>query len=214
MNETSTRAQIVEAADGLFYRQGYARTSFADIAGAVKISRGNFYFHFKSKDRILDAVIDARLGRTQHLLARWEAGAGDPAERIRNFIRMVADQRGDLGRFGCPVGTLCAELSKVDHPAQGRAAGLFSLYRGWLGRQFEELGCGGRSDALAMHLLGRSQGIAVLGNAFRDEAFIRREATALVAWLDEVVGASAAGTPPNAPPRAQRPKRSRQSKRS
>ena len=43
----STREQIVLAADQLFYEQGFEHTSFADIADAVKLSRGNFYYHFK-----------------------------------------------------------------------------------------------------------------------------------------------------------------------
>ena len=48
MGGQTTRDQIVQAADQLFYRQGYEHTSFSDIADSVKISRGNFYYHFKS----------------------------------------------------------------------------------------------------------------------------------------------------------------------
>ena len=39
------------------------------------------------------------------------------------------------------------------------------------------------ADALAMHLLARSQGVATLANAFRDEQFIRREVEQMTAWL-------------------------------
>ena len=72
MNDMTTRDHIVDAADQLFYRQGYEHTSFSDIADAVQISRGNFYYHFKSKDEILDAVIDERLANTQTMLEQWE----------------------------------------------------------------------------------------------------------------------------------------------
>ena len=68
MSDKTTRDHIVEAADRLFYRQGYEHTSFSDIADAVRISRGNFYYHFKTKDEILDAVIGARLAGTQEML--------------------------------------------------------------------------------------------------------------------------------------------------
>jgi AcrR family transcriptional regulator len=68
----ATRDRIVEAADDLFYRQGFEHTSFSDIANAVRISRGNFYYHFKTKDEILDAVIADRITRTQMDLKRWE----------------------------------------------------------------------------------------------------------------------------------------------
>ncbi|MEK9971095.1 MAG: helix-turn-helix domain-containing protein, partial [Ferrovibrio sp.] len=53
MGDRTTRDDIVEAADGLIYRRGYDHTSFADIADAVRISRGNFYYHFRTKDEIL-----------------------------------------------------------------------------------------------------------------------------------------------------------------
>lgn len=71
MNITTTRQHIVEAADDLFYRQGFAHTSFADIAKAVNISRSNFYHHFKTKDDMLDAVIQNRLNKTEQMLADW-----------------------------------------------------------------------------------------------------------------------------------------------
>ena len=62
---------IVATADDLFYRRGFDHTSFADIATAVGISRGNFYHHFKSKDDILEAVILKRLTDRTGMTARW-----------------------------------------------------------------------------------------------------------------------------------------------
>ena len=89
MSDKTTRDQIVEAADQLFYRQGYEHTSFSDIADAVQISRGNFYHHFKSKDEILDAVINVRLANTQKMLEQWEIEGKQPADRIRSFIHIL-----------------------------------------------------------------------------------------------------------------------------
>ena len=109
----ATRDQIVGEADRLFYEQGFEHTSFADIAAAVGISRGNFYHHFKTKDEILSAVIDRRLEATRALLAAWESEADDsPAARIRCFIRILIANRAKILRHGCPVGTLTAELAK------------------------------------------------------------------------------------------------------
>ncbi len=180
----ATRDHIVEAADMLFYRQGYEHTSFADIADAVRISRGNFYYHFKTKDEILDAVIEARLTGTQRTLDRWEREGTTPADRIRNFINILIVNRADIKRFGCPVGTLTTELAKLDHASQARANKLFTLFRTWLRRQFTLLGRKADADALAMHLLARSQGVATLAAAFHDEKFIKQEVQQLCAWLD------------------------------
>jgi len=187
VTDTTTRHQIIEAADRLFYRQGYDHTSFSDIADVVQISRGNFYYHFKSKDEILAAVIDRRLAETQKMLDRWQAEGQGAAERLRSFIEILVVNRRDIKRYGCPVGTLCAELAKLDHEAQGEAKGLFTLFRAWLRRQFTELGCAADADMLALHLLARSQGVATLANAFHDDRFIRHEVALLHDWLDACV---------------------------
>jgi TetR/AcrR family transcriptional regulator, transcriptional repressor for nem operon len=179
----TTRDHIVEAADRLFYRQGFESTSFSDIADVVQISRGNFYFHFKSKDEILDAVIEARLAGTQRMLDRWDIEGRHPADRIESFINILIANRADIKRYGCPVGTLCTELAKLGHASQTEANKLFTLFRVWLRRQFELLGREADADELAMHLLARSQGVATLASAFHDEKFIRQEVREMRGWL-------------------------------
>jgi len=184
MSDRTTRDHIVEAADRLFYRQGYEYTSFSDIADVVRISRGNFYYHFKTKDEILEAVIARRLADREAMLARWESDGKDPAERIRSFINILVANRADIKRYGCPLGTLSSELAKLNHAAQGEAKALFTLFRTWLRRQFALLGRKKDADALAMHLLARSQGVATLANAYCDEKFIRQEVQQLYDWLE------------------------------
>lgn len=180
----TTREHIVAAADELFYHHGFEHTSFASIAEAVRLSRGNFYYHFKAKDDLLDAVIAARLAYTREMLTQWESEAPDPVVRIRKFIDILLVNRADIQDHGCPVGTLTTELAKLDHTALDAASGLFTLFREWLAEQFTHLGREYDADELAMHVLAASQGVATLANAFHDEAFIHREVTRLHDWLD------------------------------
>jgi AcrR family transcriptional regulator len=188
MSASETRAGIVAAADDLFYRQGYAQTSFADIAAAVDLSRGNFYYHFRSKDEILAAVIAARLDKTARMLADWEKAATDPLARIRCFIDIVIRNRDEIKHFGCPVGSLTTELAKLGQQGGGDARRIFICFRAWLVRQFAALGLAARAaDEAALHLLAWSQGVAVLANVFHDEAFIRREAREIEARLQSLL---------------------------
>lgn len=186
MTEKTTRTRIIEAADQLFYRQGYEQTSFADVAAAVGITRGNFYHHFKSKDEILDAVIGVRLDGTAEMLARWEVEGGHPEGRLLCFVGMLVANRAKIMDHGCPVGTLSTELAKLDHRSRTDANKIFLLFRTWLRRQFELLGRQGDADDLAMHLLARSQGVATLANAFHDEGFIQKEVDAMRDWIKGV----------------------------
>jgi TetR/AcrR family transcriptional repressor of nem operon len=180
---TATREHIVQAADRLFYEHGFEHTSFADIAGAVGLSRGNFYYHFKSKDAILDAVIAARLDERRRWLTRWEDEEPDPAARIVRFIEIVQVNRADIQDYGCPLGTLTTELAKLEHAMLRRAGCLLTVFRDWLAEQFTLLGHAERAEGLAMHVITFSQGVAVLANLYRDEDYIRREVDQMRAWL-------------------------------
>ncbi|HEY9094213.1 MAG TPA: TetR/AcrR family transcriptional regulator [Hydrogenophaga sp.] len=184
MTSPSTRERIVSAADALFYASGYDHTSFATIADAVGLSRGNFYHHFKSKDEILSAVIDRRTAQTRAMLDAWAASAASPRERLVRFADMMVMNSAAIRRHGCPVGTLCAELAKLEHPALPQAGGLFQLFRQWLAEQMRALNFSpSEADRHAMHLLARSQGIAVLANAFDDNDFILEEVAQLHRWI-------------------------------
>ncbi|UXY26076.1 TetR/AcrR family transcriptional regulator [Streptomyces sp. HUAS TT20] len=194
---TGTRAQIVDAANRLFYEQGFEHTSFAAIAEAVGISRGNFYHHFKTKDEILSAVIEARLQSTRAMLAEWDRDEPGPAERVRRFVEIVVTNRADIQNYGCPVGTLTNELAKLDHPARPQAVAVFGLFRTWLREQFEELGFTVEADDFAMHVLASTQGVATLSNAFHDSEFVHREVDRLHDWLDRCLADHASPRSPH-----------------
>lgn len=187
---TPTREQIVEAADQLFYTQGFAKTSFAHIAGQVAISRGNFYYHFKTKDQILDAVIDRRLQTTRTLLAAWEAECESAEARIGCFIRILMTNWSKIRLYGCPVGSLTTELGKLEHEAHGRATEVFQLFRDWLAAQFVALGCERDADKQAMHVLAFSQGVATVASAFQDDSFVEQQVSQMCAWVHEQIPAN------------------------
>ena len=184
MRSATTRSQIVEAADRLFYENGFDATSFADIAKKVRISRGNFYHHFRTKDAILDAVIDQRIARTREMLEAWERESADPATRICCFIKDLRVNREKIFSYGCPVGTLSTELSKLRHPGHGKANLIFALIRDWLRNQFRTMGADlARADALAMKVLSWRQGGAAMATAFHDRRYVQTEVERMCAWI-------------------------------
>lgn len=52
----ATRDAILDAAELLFYRQGVASTSLAEIAVAAKVTRGAIYWHFSGKADLFRAM--------------------------------------------------------------------------------------------------------------------------------------------------------------
>lgn len=67
------RNEILDAAEELFGQKGFDGTSTGDILGKVGIARGTLYYHFKSKEDIMDALIERTnvniLGAAQHIAA-------------------------------------------------------------------------------------------------------------------------------------------------
>ena len=61
MQKTDTKQKILDAALDLFSVQGYEATSISQIADAVDIRKASLYSHFKSKQEILDALIETVL---------------------------------------------------------------------------------------------------------------------------------------------------------
>lgn len=59
--------EILDAAEKLFGAKGFDHTSTNDILNEIGIARGTLYYHFKSKEDILDAMIE-RI--TRHLIAK------------------------------------------------------------------------------------------------------------------------------------------------
>ena len=181
-----TQKKIVEISDDLFYRQGYEHTSFSNIAEVVGISRGNFYHHFKTKTQILDAVIEFRKEKTQRMLDDWESSFTDEIQRVKCFINILIKNKSKIKHYGCPVGTLTTELQKLDHSAHEHAVEIFVMFKNWLVAQLKSAGKkGNEAEQISLHLLARSQGVATVFNAIKNERFLRAEVDSLETWLDE-----------------------------
>ena len=58
---TERKNEILDAAAVLFMKKGFDNTSTNDILDAVGIARGTLYHHFKSKEEVMDALIDRQM---------------------------------------------------------------------------------------------------------------------------------------------------------
>lgn len=180
------RSKIVSTADDLFYRQGFNHTSFSDISKVVGISRGNFYYHFKTKDDILAAVIENRKLGISSMLQEWTINIPDAKNRLIKYVDMIVGHKDNIKKYGCPVGSVCSELIKLKNVNYTDATEMINLFRDWLVEQFVILGhVKEKSDHLAMHMLTCTQGISLIGQAFKDSEYIMREADGLINWIKQ-----------------------------
>ncbi len=182
-----TRQRIVEAANRLFYHKGYHNTSFTDVVEASGVPRGNIYYYFKKKEEILEAALKYRLRRIAEMLEEWNTRYRTPAERLERFLALLPENAETLVRYGCPMGTLNAELGKNDPKLQHQARNMFLVFEDWLTDQFAELGYADRARELARRLLVRGQGISMLTHVYRDRGLLEQETQLLIQWLQRLI---------------------------
>ena len=80
-----TRARIIETAEALFRRLGFAKTAVADIAGELGMSPANVYRFFSSKNAIVEAICQrclSELDEKAWAVARSRASASARVERL------------------------------------------------------------------------------------------------------------------------------------
>ena len=83
-------AEILDAAEELFYARGYHETAISDIVKSIGVAQGTFYYYFKSKDEILDALINRRLSEFSRDLEMLVASTTlNPLQKLEEIIRTM-----------------------------------------------------------------------------------------------------------------------------
>lgn len=181
------RQQIIEATDNLLYHKGFNLMSFSDIADAAQVPRGNLYYYFKTKDELLAAVIEHRIAQMKAMLNDWDTTIHAPLDRLKRYAAIPVNELKNVLRFGCPMGSLNSELGKSQTELQLVAKAQFDVFRRWIKAQFKILCPHQDADALTLHLLVRTQGLAVMSYVYKDKKLVLREVDAIEEWLDELV---------------------------
>ncbi len=91
----ATREHLLETAEALFCEKGVATTTVDDVARAAGLTRGAFYWHFKNKADVLEALYVRATSPSMELLDRLSADPGeDPlgslAESAVQVLRRLA----------------------------------------------------------------------------------------------------------------------------
>lgn len=52
------RLELIDAAERLFNQKGFESTAVSDIVKSIGVAQGTFYYYFKSKDDIFNAIVE------------------------------------------------------------------------------------------------------------------------------------------------------------
>ncbi|WP_163853451.1 TetR/AcrR family transcriptional regulator [Paenibacillus elgii] len=80
------RQEILTVAGELFRHHGYAGTTVEAIIQKVGVAKGTFYYYFKSKEQILDALVHELVDR---LCEAYQQIADDPTMGVMDKLRQM-----------------------------------------------------------------------------------------------------------------------------
>ncbi|MFI0845600.1 TetR/AcrR family transcriptional regulator [Mesorhizobium sp. IMUNJ 23232] len=176
---TDTRERILSAASRLFYADGIRAVGVDAVAEKAGITKRTLYYHFRSKDDLIAACLEARDQPNLALFARWfDEAEGPLAARVENMFRRLARAARHPKWRGCGFLRTAAELASMPgHPAVRIGSAHKKRLEAWLEGKVAAEGIGNAS------LLAR-QIVLLLDGAFsvmlvhRDAAYVEAAGSA------------------------------------
>ena len=91
----ATEQAILEAAERVLVEDGYHRFSVRRVAAAAEVTVGNLQYHFPTRDRLIEAMLDACISRYLDFFDTLREGAGeDPRAQFEALVRGVFQDLG------------------------------------------------------------------------------------------------------------------------
>lgn len=110
---SATRHSILEKAFEIIYTKGYQTTSIDEIIATTKVTKGAFYYHFKTKDEMGLAIINEILKPTmKNDFIKPLQDAKNPIKEIYDMTKGLLLENPFLKlEYGCPAGNLAQEMT-------------------------------------------------------------------------------------------------------
>jgi len=178
------RERLIEAANVLIHRQGFHKTTLADIANESDVPLGNVYYYFKTKEEICDAVIEERKKELTSTLDGC-CKSKCPRKALLRMLKSMIDASEEIAQTGCPHGRLCAELSNEIIGLSNSADDCINVLLAWSRDRFKALGYRNAKD-MSFEFISRIQGIVLLGNTLHDEKQIKSQLKSLSDWVESL----------------------------
>ncbi len=160
-----TRQRLMEAALGVFARNGYERATVDEIVRDAGFSKGAFYVHFEAKEDIFWAMLEERISRQQEAFRE----AADTTLPVAKNLQLILSSLFALAHEEPQWSALFMEF--VAHASRNQRVRekLAAMYRSW------------RSFAVETLIAGREAGLV------RQDIDVEFVASILVAVVEGII---------------------------
>jgi TetR/AcrR family transcriptional repressor of nem operon len=207
-SETSNR--ILDVAEGLVQTCGFNAFSYADIAVALHVTKASLHYHFPTKAKLGEQLIERYRTSFLAALARIDAECSDVGAKLRAYAGIYVNVL-ENNRM-CLCGMLASDYATLPQAMKEGVNRFFDANEAWLvdvlksGRENEQLAFAGPPVETARVLVAVLEGAMLIARSRADPSRLRSAANQVLADLG--VSATTGRTlraPRRRPPPARQP---------
>jgi TetR/AcrR family transcriptional repressor of lmrAB and yxaGH operons len=183
-NDSTARERLLEGAEALFRKQGYAASGLTAILEISAGPKGSFYFYFPGGKRQLAGEVLDRYGRRGEsaIRALAQKHSGEPAKFVRALFRAAAKMEATQCTKSCLAQNFANELAPADMEMADQLAAIFARWRAAIAAGLaSEKVSRKAAEQKAMAILAALEGARTLARAMRSSAPF--EAIVEAEWL-------------------------------
>lgn len=136
------KERILDAANHLFYAEGIRAVSVDAISAKAGITKKTLYYHFKSKDDLIEAYLVSRDQPNLDQFRKWfDEAEGTLPDKVEAIFMNLANSARHPKWKGCGFLRTAAELANMPgHPAMKVGAAHKKKFETWLATEFHDRG--------------------------------------------------------------------------
>jgi len=184
---SDTRERLLEAAESAVLAKGFASTSIEELIAAVGITKSGFFYHFKDKNELAQALMQRYIAHDRavldELFARADELNEDPLHGFLVALKLFAEMMANLPEAhpGCLAASFCYQDQLFSQQIRDLNAASFLAWRTRFGERLERIAARypPRGDvdmgALADMAATLVEGGLILGRALKDVSILPRQ---------------------------------------
>lgn len=182
---TDTSGRILDIAEQLVQTRGFNAFSYADIAAALKITKASLHYHFPTKAKLGERLVDRYQDAFLAALANIDKSTDNAAQRLKAYMAIYSDVLKDERM--CLCGMLAADYVTLPEPVKDRVRHFFETNETWLtalllqGQAQNQISFTGSASQSARFIVSALEGAMLLARSHEDTDRFRMVATRLLA---------------------------------
>ena len=172
--------EVIDRAQRVFWRRGYAATSTEELLAAMGIGKGSFYLAFRGgKKELFEKTMQQFHRDGFHQFEQRVMASEQPIEMIKDYFRRIATATPEIHEKGCYLANTVMEMTSLDPQLQQAAGQMLKQMEALFFNVIRQAQASGQltnpADArlLAQHLLTLWNGLSITRRLYPDHAQLR-----------------------------------------